>query len=31
VISVIMVLYGIAALARAEERVVAEASATASP
>jgi drug/metabolite transporter (DMT)-like permease len=31
VISVIMVLYGIAALARAEERVVAEATATASP
>jgi drug/metabolite transporter (DMT)-like permease len=31
VISVIMVLYGIAALARAEERVVAEAAATASP
>jgi hypothetical protein len=31
VISVIMVLYGIAALARAEERVVAEVTAAASP
>jgi drug/metabolite transporter (DMT)-like permease len=31
VISVLLVLYGIAALARAEERVVAEAAATASP